>query len=124
MRYLLFLLLFQGFSSTTIAQARLEPVAPLFKFPKATEGQQLVHYFVFKNTGNAPLAITDYKVGCVCTKVIFPLKPIMPGQTDSIRVNFDTEAKTGYQLRAISIYSNSVPDPVELRFKVFVRKRE
>lgn len=108
----------------SLAQAKFEFKNSLHKFPKAKEGDQLQHYYVFKNTGTAPLVITDYKVACVCTRVLFPLKPVMPGAIDSIRVNFDSEAKAGHHLRVILLRSNASNDPVEIRFKVFVAKRQ
>ena len=91
-----------------------------FKFPDTQEGKQLKHMFKFKNTGNQPLVITDYKVACSCTKVIFSKKPILPGQESSIELDFDTNGKYGYQNRVVSIFSNAKNSPVKLRFKVYV----
>lgn len=119
---LLFFLLSSALLQTQQAEFFLEQSQ--FKFPKANEGDQLVHYYRFTNTGKAPLIITDSKVNCICTRVQFPLKPIAPGQTDSIKVSFDTKAKSGYHDRKISIISNAVNNPIYLRFKVFVRKKD
>lgn len=106
------------------AQAQITFAEPHHKFPKATEGQQLSHYYVFTNTGDKPLIITDYQVGCICTRVHFPLKPVMPGVTDSLRVSFDTRSKLGHHLRSVKLKSNAVNDPAEITFKVFVRKQD
>ena len=64
------LLLFFLLSSASLLaqQAEFFLDKPEFKFPKAVEGEQLVHYFRFTNKGNEPLVITDYKVNCVCTR--------------------------------------------------------
>ncbi len=123
MKYLTILILL-AISSVVSAQAVFTVKQPLHKFPKATDGDQLQHFYVFTNTGNVPLVITDYSVACVCTKVFFPLKPILPGQTDSIRVTFDTKTKLGYHLRKVSLQSNAANSPLELSFKVFVRKKD
>ncbi len=114
-----------GFSSfqSHAQAAQMTFLKPKHHFPKAIEGDQLTHYYVFTNNGNAPLVVTDYKVACVCTRVYFPLKPVMPGQTDSIHVTFDSHSKAGYHNRTIDLRSNAANSPVRLSFKVFVKKR-
>lgn len=95
-----------------------------FKFPDTQEGKQLSHIFKFKNTGNSPLIISDYKVACSCTKAIFSKEPILPNQESEIEITFDTNGKYGYQDRIISIYSNTVKSPVKIRIKVFIYQLE
>jgi hypothetical protein len=91
-----------------------------YKFPDTKEGVLLTHTYKFKNIGNEPLIISNYKVACSCTKVDFPKAPVMPNQTAEIKVSFDTNGKYGYQDRVIYIYSNAKKNPVKLRFKVYV----
>jgi len=91
-----------------------------FKFPDTKQGQQLSHTFKFKNTGNAPLVISSYKVKCSCTKAVFTKQPIMPNQQSQITITFDTNGKYGYQDRIIYIYSNAKKSPIKLRIKVYV----
>jgi hypothetical protein len=95
-----------------------------YKFPKAKEGEQLSHYFVFTNTGNAPLIIDSYVVECHCTELIFPFYEIKPGQTDSVLVKFDTEGKYFAQDRRVIITSNAKKKETILSFKVFVEPKE
>jgi hypothetical protein len=90
------------------------------KFPKTNEGVILTHYYVFKNKGKAPLQIQSYSVGCHCTKVEFPEYPILPGQTDSIKMIFDSNGKYGQQNRSIIISSNAKRKETILDFEVFV----
>ena len=94
------------------------------KFPKAYEGEQLSHYYVFTNTGNAPLKINSYEVECHCTELIFPTNEIQPGQTDSVLVKFDTKGKYYAQDRNVIISSNAKKKTTILRFKVFVEPKE
>ncbi len=91
-----------------------------FKFPDTKQGQQLSHTFKFKNTGNTPLVISNYKVACSCTKAIFTKAPILPNQQSEITITFDTNGKYGYQDRIIYIYSNAKKSPIKLRIKVYV----
>lgn len=90
------------------------------KFPDTMEGVVLTHTFSFINKGDQPLIISDYKVACSCTKLIFPQEPIPPGEPGSVQITFDTKGKYGYQNRKILIQSNAVNSPYTLSFKVFV----
>jgi hypothetical protein len=91
-----------------------------YKFTDTQEGVLLTHVFKFKNIGYQPLAISDYKVACSCTKAKFSKEPILPGQESAIEVMFDTNGKFGYQDRILSIYSNAKKSPIKLRIKVYV----
>lgn len=94
------------------------------KFPKTLEGEVLRHHFRFSNTGDIPLIIESFKVSCPCTKVILPEKPILPGASDEIKVEFDTKDKIGWQDRTIELYSNAQTNPLKLRLKVMIENRE
>jgi hypothetical protein len=95
----------------------------VFKFPDTQEGRQLSHVFKFKNTGDSPLIISDYKVACSCTKAIYSKSPILPNEESEVKITFDTNGKYGYQDRVISVYSNAVKSPVKLRIKVYVHNQ-
>ena len=90
------------------------------KFPKTNEGIILKHTFVVTNNGDAPLIILDYKVGCSCTKVILPTKPILPGETFNLLVTFDTNGKYNFQDRIIYLKTNTKKQTHKIRFKVNV----
>ncbi len=94
------------------------------KFPKTNEGDTLQHYFVFTNTGDAPLVISSYTVECHCTELKFPTYPIQPGKTDSVQLIFDTNGKYFAQDRMVIISSNAKKKETILRFKVFVNPKE
>ena len=47
--------------------------------------------FEFKNTGNAPLIISNAKGSCGCTVPTWPHEPIAPGAKGSIVVKYDTK---------------------------------
>ena len=90
------------------------------RHPKVKEGVVIHLEYEFENKGLSPLVISDYKVGCPCTKVLFPKEPIMPGEGGVIKVSFDTKGKIGYQDRKIEIQSNAVNGPNHIRFRVMV----
>ena len=47
--------------------------------------------FVFTNTGNKPLKITNAKGSCGCTVPQWPREEIAPGATGEIKVRYDTK---------------------------------
>jgi len=96
----------------------------VFKFKRTDPGPTLKHVYPFTNTGDVPLVIQEIKVACTCTKSRFPLHPVMPGQTDSIQVFFDTNSKIGFQDRTLEIHANTENKTEKIRFKVFVNKKK
>lgn len=92
----------------------------VFKFPKTYEGKLLEHDYIITNKGDAPLIISDYKVSCSCTKAVLPEKPILPGESFSLHVTFDTNGKYYFQDRIIYLQTNTKTKTEKLRFKVNV----
>ena len=80
----------------------------------------LSHEFKITNSGNAPLIINDYEVGCPCTKVILPEAPILPGETIDLKVTFDTKGKYYFQDRTIYLMTNTKKKKHAIRIKVKV----
>ncbi len=91
----------------------------LHKFPKTIEGDTLKHRFEIQNNGTDTLRISEYKVACTCTKVIFP-KVVAPGETAFVDVSFDTNKKYYQQDRKILLFTNTKKKIETLRFKVYV----
>jgi len=48
-----------------------------------------IRTFEFKNTGDAPLIITNVQSTCGCTVPTKPTEPIMPGKTGKIDVKYN-----------------------------------
>ena len=78
---------------------------------KGTNG---VRDFVFTNTGNAPLIISNVKSTCGCTIPKKPEKPILPGESDKIQVKYDTK-RIGFIRKSISVTSNASNPSVVLK---------
>lgn len=99
---------------TALAQAPAAAPKPQITFEKAThdfgditQGDVVSCTFRFKNTGNAPLIISDIQVTCGCTQPSKPKGPIMPGKSDEISVSFNSAGKIGKQNKVITIRSNA-----------------
>ena len=63
--------------------------------------------FEFKNTGNAPLILSNAKGSCGCTVPTWPKEPIAPGATGTIKVKYDTK-RPGPINKSVTITSNAV----------------
>ena len=61
--------------------------------------------FVFTNTGDAPLIITNVQSTCGCTVPSKPTDPIMPGKTGEISVKYNMNP--GPIRKTISVESNA-----------------
>lgn len=78
-----------------------------YNFGSVTEGTKVKHVFKFKNGGNAPLIISDATTPCGCTVPKYPRNvPIQPGQSEEITVEFDSNGKSGSQVREVTFATN------------------
>lgn len=78
-------------------------------FGNIEEGDVVKHTFTFTNTGNQPLVISNIQTTCGCTAPEYSEKPVMPGQTGQVTVQFNSMGKMGQQEKKITIYAN-IPD--------------
>lgn len=74
------------------------------------EGTILLDSFVVTNTGTLPYQITNARASCDCTVLRYPKTPVKPGQSASIRIEFDSQGKAGLTQPGIIIYDNSTPN--------------
>jgi len=65
-----------------------------------------IRTFEFKNTGDAPLIITNVQSTCGCTVPTKPTEPIMPGKTGKIDVKYNMNP--GPIRKTITVESNAV----------------
>ena len=63
--------------------------------------------FVFTNTGDAPLIISNARGSCGCTVPTFPKEPIPPGATGKIGVKYDTK-RVGKFTKTITLTTNTI----------------
>ena len=78
-----------------------------YDFGSVVAGGTVDHTFKFKNTGTAPLVISNIGVSCGCTTPEWTKAPVLPGKTGTITANFNTAGKTGMQNKVLTIESNS-----------------
>ena len=62
--------------------------------------------FEFVNTGNEPLILSKPRSSCGCTVPSWPKEPILPGESNEIKVTYNTR-KAGAFNKTVTIYSNA-----------------
>ena len=70
------------------------------------KGENGAKSFTFKNTGDQPLVLKNVETTCGCTIADYPKSPIAPGQTGTVKVNYDTE-RVGAFSKTITVHSNA-----------------
>lgn len=111
MRKFLFLLAFAAFHAAALAQH-----GPKIEFLNkdntvdygnvTKESDSGVRSFEFRNTGDAPLVITNVQSTCGCTVPSKPTEPIMPGKTGKIDVKYNMNP--GPIRKTITVESNAI----------------
>ncbi|MFL2607504.1 MAG: DUF1573 domain-containing protein [Flavobacteriaceae bacterium] len=112
------LTLFIAFFSLTLLHSQEKK--PEISFEKTVidygtvnKGDNGVREFVFRNSGNAPLIISNVKSTCGCTIPKKPEKPILPGESEKIQVKYDTK-RVGFIRKSITVTSNAASNPTTI----------
>ena len=103
---------------------KVEQNGPEIEFEKVVHDYGDVPYngngeceFRFTNTGTEPLLIQKPKSSCGCTIPSWPNEPILPGESDVIKVTYRTN-RAGNINKTVTVTSNAVKNStVVLRFK-------
>ena len=95
-----------------------------FDFGKILQGEVVSYTFHFKNTGNAPLLITNVDKSCGCTASDYPREPIQPGESGEIKITYDSKGHHGFQSKVLIVNSNTMPSQTAIRIKAEVRTPE
>jgi hypothetical protein len=110
MKKWILLAVFMGSALTAAAQgAKIEFIAKdnTIDYGKVyKESDSGLRSFEFKNTGDAPLIITDVHSTCGCTVPSKPTEPVMPGKTGKIDVKYNMNP--GPIRKTITVESNAI----------------
>ena len=95
--------------------------APFMKFERTShdfgtisQGERVSTQFKFKNTGGTDLVISDATGSCGCTVPVYPKNPIPPGGEDVIKVEFNSEGKSGQNEKTVTLVTNCEPPNIVL----------
>lgn len=107
---------------TTTAQellqgAQIEFEKEVHDYGTISQGDDGTYEFVFKNSGDETLILSNVKGSCQCTVPVWPKEPIEPGESSVIKVKYNTE-RVGAINKSVTITSNAVNAPtMVLRIK-------
>ncbi len=114
--------------SINIVFSQKEDQYPILTFEKTTIDYGKVtsessgrRSFNFTNTGNAPLIIKKVKGSCGCVVLDFPKKPIMPGESEEIKIVYNV-LKKGRISRTVTVTANTKKPITTLKIKGRVLK--
>lgn len=72
--------------------------------------------FKFTNDGKEPLILSNVRSSCGCTVPTWPRQPVLPGQSEIIKVKYDTK-RVGMINKSVYVYSNANESPITLKIK-------
>lgn len=120
--------IFMALLGTSYAQQAVDDTSPIMTFQKTMhdfgklkKGQDAYFDFVFTNTGKEPLILSKPRSNCGCTVPEWPQEPIMPGQSNKIRVTYNTNI-VGPFSKQVTVLSNASNSPVVLQIKGVVEE--
>jgi hypothetical protein len=94
-----------------------------FDFGTIDQGTPQEHTFVFTNTGEAPLIITNATSTCGCTVPDYPKDtPIQPGDTGELVVKFNGSGMNQV-IKTVTLNTNTAKGQEMLRIKAFVKPK-
>ena len=88
---------------------------PSHDFGEVLEGEHVTHNYEILNSGDAPLVISNVRASCGCTAAMPDKNEIAPGETVKIKVDFNTENRTGPQKKYVYVFTN---DPENKEFRL------
>ncbi|HAS43963.1 MAG TPA: hypothetical protein DCS93_26030 [Microscillaceae bacterium] len=89
-------------------------------FGDIAEGTLAKHTFKFTNTGKVPLIIKDARGSCGCTVPDWPREPIGPGKEGEIKVQFNSQGRSGMQTKTVTLTTNTQEGVQTLQIKAKV----
>ncbi|MFI2744001.1 DUF1573 domain-containing protein [Zhouia sp. PK063] len=91
-----------------------------YDFGHITHGKTVETFFTFKNTGNAPLIITNATSSCGCTVPEYPKNtPIQPGDSAKIKVTYNGSGMNEIH-KTITLSANTKKGTEQLKITAFV----
>lgn len=94
------------------------------EFGIITEGEKVSYTFKFKNTGNAPLVISNASASCGCTVPEYTKTPVAPGEEGEVNVTFDSAGKSGMTTKSVTLIANTEPNTKVLKISADIQSKK
>jgi uncharacterized protein YxeA len=95
----------------------------LHAFGNVTEGETVEYTFDFTNSGSKGILITEAKASCGCTVADYPKDVINPGDKNNMKVTFNSQGKSGFNEKNLTIRTNGNPANYTLTITATVNKK-
>ncbi len=113
---------FPEMSANDLAKApQLKLEAYSLDFGKIKANSETEREIQFTNTGKNELLLKSLQPNCTCITAIAIKTSLKPGESSTLKITFNPQARSGTQQKAISLYSNDPRNPVQrLTFTAYV----
>ena len=102
--------------STTAAGPEMVFESSEIDYGTIAQNSDPLRVFRFTNEGTEPLVITAAKGSCGCTVPSYPKEPILPGESATIEVRYDTKRIGPFQ-KTVTLTTNEAEGQHILRIK-------
>lgn len=85
-----------------------------YNFGTVIQGEKVAHRFVFRNTGDGNLVISNVRPSCGCTSPKWSKEPVKPGEKGFVELTFDSSSRNGIQNKTAKVYSNTEPNCTDI----------
>ncbi|MEX2317957.1 MAG: DUF1573 domain-containing protein [Pirellulales bacterium] len=97
---------------------RAEVAESEFNFGAMQRGTKNSHQFVIKNVGNAPLTLKVGQTSCKCTLGVASDKPVVPGESTLVRLDWTANADAGTAFRQTATLLTNDPQQSSLTLTI------
>ena len=97
-----------GGSSLPVNGARIEFDSTVMNFGRASARQVIKHTFVFTNTGDQTLEISDVRPTCGCTVAGTWDRRLEPGQSGGIPIQYTVDSRQGEIFKTVIVVCNDL----------------
>lgn len=94
-----------------------------YNFGTVKEGEVVEHIFKFKNTGDAPVILSQVSASCGCTTPDYTKDPVLPGKEGEIKVSFNSQGQVGNQQKIVTVGSNAAVPVTTIQIKGIVEAK-
>lgn len=75
-------------------------------FGKVKEGDQVAHFYYFRNYSSKPLIILAMETNCGCVTPTFSKEPVISYGIGQIKIMFNTSGKLGFNQKSVTFRTN------------------
>jgi hypothetical protein len=92
-------------------------------FGRMPEGDKVEYHLGIRNTDTTAMIILDILNSCGCTSLSYDRQPILPGDTASIRLLYDSRGQFGTQAKSMRVLTTLPSSPLTVYLKAEVYKK-